>query len=196
MYLSVLLCGVTDLAMLRVPSLPPGLDGLALVCAFLSQGFTLAFHLSGAELDVRIHLLLVIATWGAAAAIAVALLCPASRLAGFVRCVAMLSLGSFYMEAGDLLYARPAFDSHEGATLAPNIFILHYGAWGCFVFCLLLLAARMGIGGGAAIAVVHAHADEDARAADEEAGAVMCSALAAGLPCRPAPSACAAKAQE
>jgi hypothetical protein len=189
MYVSVLCCGVADLAVLRVPGLPPGLDGLALVTAFLSQGFTLAFHLSGPELDVRVHLLLVIATWGAAAAIAVALLCPASRLAGFVRCVAMLSLGSFYIQAGDLLYARPAFDSHEGATLAPNIFLLHYAAWSALMFCLLLLAAHTGTGGGAATAVVHAHADDgDARGSDEEA-AVVCSALAAGFACRPASSA-------
>ena len=180
MYASICFSGVLDLAYLRYPALPPGLDALALAAGFASQGFILMFHLSaGPQLDVRLHLLLVVASYAVAAAIGLALLLPRSQLAAFARCVSILTLGSFYIQTGDLIYTRPAFDSNEGATLAPSIFVTHVGGWSLLLLCALLLA---GAGGAPAAAGTAPHADGDSSASDEEAGAKALAATALQMP--------------
>jgi hypothetical protein len=184
MYLSILAAGLVDLCTLRYPDLPPGLGGLVLVCGFASQGFILVFHLTGPELDIRLHTLLVVASFGAAAAIAAALLRAHSQCAAFVRCVVMLTLGSFYIQAGDLMFRRPAFDSHEGASIAPALFVLHAAGWGACIVCFLLVSLQSVAGGGTGrSSPTHALGDADARelpAAVEEGGALLCTALPAG----------------
>lgn len=200
MYTSILLSGAVDLAVLRTPGMPHGLDSLALCCAFVAMGLVLNFHLSGPPLDVRLHMLLVLATYGVAAVNAVALLLPTSRVAGFARCVTLLALGSFWIQAGHLMYRCPAFDSNEGVAIAPIIFVAHYAAWATCVFLCLLVALRSGLGHGGASScngscscVARSHGDLDAPAGDEEVGATPC----APGKCRQAGASCGAtKAQD
>ena len=145
MYLSIVLSGMADLAYLRYgEALPAGLDGLALLAGFAMQAFILVFHLGSVALDQRLHLLLVMASANVAISTGAALRWPRSAAAGFVRCVAILTLGSFYIQVGDLMFCRPAFDSVEGTALAPTIFLLHGLGWSVLLFGaqLLLLRAR------------------------------------------------------
>ena len=121
MYASVLWSGLVDLACLRHDAhVPRGLDGLTLAAGFAAQAFVLVFHLTGPALDIRLHALLVVASFGAAAAIAVAVQLPHSELAAFARCVALLTLGSFWIQVGDLMFCRPSFDTNEGVAIAPT----------------------------------------------------------------------------
>lgn len=144
MYASILWSGLLDLACLRQDvHVPRGLEGLMLSAGFAAQAFVLVFHLTGPALDVRLHSLLVVATFGVAAAVAVALLLPHSELAAFVRCVALLTLGSFWIQVGDLIYCRPAYDTPEGVAIAPTILVFHVFAWSvALVGCLLLAPFR------------------------------------------------------
>jgi hypothetical protein len=194
MYVSILCSGFTDLAARHFPGAPPaglpaGLDGLVLVGGFVSQALIMQFHLSGPQLDVRLHTLLLLATYAAAATIAAALLRPSSSLAALCRCVALLTLGSFYCTTGDLIYRRPAFDSVEGAAIAPVIFLLHASAWTAFVVGAVLVVLQLSRG-GAEHSAAHAHAEEAQCAAEQGCGAAC---AAGGKPCRPA---CAAKVED
>ena len=140
MYASVLWSGAVDLACLRRGAhVPRGLDGLTLAAGFAAQAFVLVFHLTGPALDIRLHALLVVASFGAATTIALATFLPHSELAGFARCVALLTLGSFWIQVGDLMFCRPSFDTNEGVAIAPTIFVFHVFAWSvALVGCLLL----------------------------------------------------------
>ena len=144
MYASVLWSGLVDLACLRRDAhVPRGLDGLTLAAGFAAQAFVLVFHLTGPALDIRLHALLVVASFGAAAAIALAMYLPHSELAAFGRCVSLLTLGSFWIQVGDLMFCRPSFDSNEGVAIAPTIFVFHVFAWSvALLACLLITPGR------------------------------------------------------
>lgn len=140
MYASILWSGLVDLACLRREAhLPRGLDGLTLAAGFAAQAFVLVFHLTGPALDVRLHALLVVASFGAAAAIAAAVWLPHSELAAFGRCVALLTLGSFWIQVGDLMFRRPSFDTNEGVAIAPTLFVVHVFSWSVALVGGLLL---------------------------------------------------------
>jgi hypothetical protein len=104
--------------------------------------------------------LLVVASFGVAAATAVAAYLPHSELASFGRCVALLTLGSWWIQerlpnrcsftihtrlthlnpqVGDLMFCRPSFDTNEGVAIAPTLFIFHVFAWSAALVGLLLL---------------------------------------------------------
>ena len=166
MYLGIISAGALDLLIARRPALALrdgptsgmlGVDGVALAAAFASQGFVLVFHLTGPELDIRLHSLLVVASFLTAASIALALACPRSNLLAYLRCVCLLALGSFWIQTGDLSYRRPAFDTNEGVAIAPLLLLAHYGAWGVAVLVLLALAASPPAPQGGAVAAVSMH---------------------------------------
>jgi hypothetical protein len=139
-YASILWSGLVDLACLRRDAhVPRGLDGLTLAAGFAAQAFVLVFHLTGPALDVRLHALLVVASLGAAAAIAVAVYLPHSELAAFGRYVTLLTLGSFWIQAGDLMFCRPSFDTNEGVAIAPTLFVVHVFGWSAALVGGLLL---------------------------------------------------------
>ena len=117
MYASVLWSGLVDLACVRHDAqLPKAFDGLSLSAGFAAQAFVLVFHLTGPALDIRLHALLVVASFGVAAATAVAAYLPHSELAAFGRCVALLTLGSFWLQ---VLLAKPLLihNTHETHAL-------------------------------------------------------------------------------
>jgi len=136
MYLSIMASGLADFARHYYPELPAEVPSLFLSAAFFSQGLILIFHLTGPAFDIRLHALLAFASFAAAAAIALNGALPASLPACLLRCVSLLTLGSFWIQSGDLMFNRPAFDTVEGIAIAPAIFCLHAAGW-----ALLLLAA-------------------------------------------------------
>ena len=150
MYLGIIAAGALDLLVAHRPALSLrdgptsgmlGVEGVALASAFASQGFVLVFHLTGPALDIRLHALLVVASFLTAASIALALACTRSSLLAYLRCVSLLALGSFWIQTGDLSYRRPAFDTNEGVAIAPLLLLAHYAFWGVALLALLALAA-------------------------------------------------------
>jgi hypothetical protein len=146
MYLTIALSGCVDLARVYVPSLPSELASLFLSSAFFSQGFILVFHLTGPELDKRLHAILACASFGACSAMGLSGALPHSMPAAFARCVALLSLGSFWIHSGDLMFKRPAFDTPEGVAIAPALFVIHVACWS-----IALMAAMLGLLRGVAL---------------------------------------------
>lgn len=125
--------------------------------AFGAQAFILVFHLTGPELDIRLHTLLALATLAVAASVAAAGAFPASSLACYARVVSLLNLGSFWIQTGLLMYNRPAFDTPEGVAMAPIIFVLHLFGW-----AVALLAAMAAAAVFRQTDKLHAHAHADA----------------------------------
>ena len=126
--LAVSASGLVDLQRLRRPELPP-VDSAFLVGALFVNGFAFHFHTFGPVLDSRLHLMLAYACYAASAASAWSCASPHSVTACFARCVALLTMGSMWMQTGDTIYHRPAFDNETGAMLAPTMLCAHLTAW-------------------------------------------------------------------
>jgi hypothetical protein len=140
MYLSIAASGLADFARHWYPEIPAEVPSLFLATAFFSQGFILVFHLTGPDFDIRLHALLAFASFATAFSLALSGLRPDSLMACLLRCVCLLSLGSFWIQAGDLMFNRPAFDSVEGIAIAPALLCLHTAGW-----ALLLLAGLVAV---------------------------------------------------
>ena len=167
MYLSIAASGLADFARHWYPEIPCELPSLFLATAFFSQGFILVFHLTGPDFDIRLHALLAFASFATAGALALSGARPESVAACLLRCVCLLTLGSFWIQSGDLMFNRPAFDTPEGIAIAPALLCLHTAGW-----ALLLLAGLVGVlparGDEAAAVVRERLAREGAEAGSEK----------------------------
>lgn len=152
MYLSIAASGGADLLCCCHPgSMPEGLDFLVLAGGFFSQGFILIFHLTGPALDIRLHALLAVASFAAAASVALSGVYPHSSLAHLVRCACLLTLGSFWWGAGDLMFNRAAYDSNEGVAISPALYVLHVAGWmNLLVMAMVACAPARAAGGSSA----------------------------------------------
>lgn len=143
MYASVGASAFADIARFSYPAaIPASVPSLFLACAFLSQALILAFHLQGNELDIALHTLLMLASAALGVASLASGIMPDSLAACLARCGSMLTLGSFWVQSGDLIFntQRAAFRSSDGVATVPALFCLHVAGWS-----LLLLACMVAV---------------------------------------------------
>ncbi|KAJ1451944.1 hypothetical protein M885DRAFT_569315 [Pelagophyceae sp. CCMP2097] len=146
MYASVMFSGAVDVAGLFGSAAADAARSSAILAgAFAAQGATLAFHLTGPRLDVVLHTLLALQSLLCAAAIAFGAGDASSPHRMFAKCVSLLTLGSFWIHAGVMMFQQPAFDTPEGAALAPAVWILHLFIWAAAVLIAEVAAAGIAI---------------------------------------------------
>lgn len=88
----------------------------------------MGFHLKGPELEVKVHLLLVLIMFTTAILCFLEMRYPNSALLSFARAASVFFQGTWFIQIGHILYAGdPAWDIHEmgGPMFAPVVFCMH-----------------------------------------------------------------------
>jgi Family of unknown function (DUF716) len=98
--------------------------------AFVIEGLLLAFHLKGNPLEVRVHYLLVLLVAACAAAVFLEAAFPQSALLSYARCFFVLLQGSWFCQAGRILFLdNPAWaysnDDMGAVMFLPVVFVTH-----------------------------------------------------------------------
>eukprot|EP00891_Asterochloris_glomerata_P005086 jgi/Astpho2/5086/Aster-08022 len=141
MYLAFLLSGIVDL-LCHYADMPSGIDHASLSMAVLVEGLLFAFHLQahrseGAQLDVRVHTLLVITILCTFVVIVGETCRPNSFLLAAARPMLIIMQGIWLVQVAHILYRDNMQwdpDYHGSAMFVPVVYV----TWWMFVMVLSL----------------------------------------------------------
>jgi len=149
MYGFIILGGIMDILVLnkhRFRFLPPDLDYVCLILMPSVSALLLFFHLHGPMMEVRVHLLLVVTSIGAALSCVAEMKYRTSFLAGLTRSYFFLVAGTWLCHIGFILFPPAPWmlqldlNSHDQVMLVTAMYTWHYA--GALVVLLLIGAIQ------------------------------------------------------
>jgi len=143
MYLAFVISGAIDL-LGHYTQLPSGAERGFLGLAFLSQGLLLAFHLKGPDIEIMVHLILVLQVFATVVAMGVEAASEESLIAGAVRPALTLLQGVWWIQTAYIMYTSdPAYDPDEmGGTMMTPVVLVGHMLWIAAGSMMLLLIMR------------------------------------------------------
>jgi hypothetical protein len=142
MYLAFMLSGCVDL-LSHYTNLPNAIGHAYLSVAFLIEGMLLAFHLKGYQLEVYVHLLLVLTVFATVAAMFAEMRFRNNILWATARPILVLQQGVWFIQVAHILFRDNLAwdpDYHGSGMMAPVVYVTWFMV---VMFCSLLVFMAM-----------------------------------------------------